>query len=351
MKNSVLLTEEEAQNLAQKALQTEQNNVDLEIILKDFPQLKKATLQKGKVSDSIIFRTEKENYRILVRSNRISTHDKSRGIIPFKDQILSTNHNFMRKLVSPYMKHAQLDVIGLGDNSVVSLALNGERFPLELVLRNYMAKSTTGTSLYQHWLKDPIGKFCGINLGYYKLEPNGKLPYTWVTPSTKEANDRSVPPEELFSSRYPGSRLDPSYWDFIRNQALVVFGVVSNYLRTKGIILVDCKTEHALFEDIVLAIDEMYTMDSCRFWLMKADGTPELDENGEPKSFSKEFARQFAKGNAEFTNKEKVLIATRYILGIQHLTGQAFVPDLRPWEERVRDGIARCLAQIDNHEL
>ena len=58
----------------------------------ELPRLRGATVQEGKVSDSVFGEALRSRcgrpLRLMFRNNRISTHDVNRGAIPFKDQIL-----------------------------------------------------------------------------------------------------------------------------------------------------------------------------------------------------------------------------------------------------------------------
>ncbi|MDB4984336.1 MAG: phosphoribosylaminoimidazolesuccinocarboxamide synthase [Patescibacteria group bacterium] len=329
----------------------ENQNISALIASGAIPELKDFTVQPGKVSDSIYggkgsyetkdgivefenppFNDKNGNpIRILTRTGTISTHDVVRGNVPFKDQVLALNHNFMRKLVEPWMPHAQIDV-GLLDTSVVIFAPNATRFPVENVIRDYAAKSSTETSLYYNYFKLGKREFCGIDLTPYegKIIPNGKLPYPMMTPSTKGVKDASVAPEELFVQGFGKAE-----WDHIRNESLCAFAVVAYYLRQRGIILVDTKTEHGrLINGLIRAIDELYTLDSSRFWKLKPDGTI-LCENDEPVSFSKEFARGLANGSNPFTEEELIMIAEKYMESIELITGQPFQPINQSWESRV----------------
>src|SRR3989344_7329065 len=133
----------------------------------------------------------------MVRTDRISTHDINRGEIPFKDQILAVNHHAMRRLTQHVLGTSQFNVNGLSDTSVVIAAENLQTLPIEMVLRAYMAKSTTSTTLYQAWKKGET-RFCGHPIGR-NLLPNGRLPYVMDTPSTKsDEHDQSVPPTFFF---------------------------------------------------------------------------------------------------------------------------------------------------------
>lgn len=116
----------------------------------------------------------------------------------------------------------------------------------------------------------------------------------------------------------------------------MAFGIVTEYLREKGMVLVDTKTEHGLnAENQIVAADELYTMDSSRFWKLTDDGSV-MERDGKPVSFSKEFARGMVKDtNMQFSTEQSNEIGVRYIDGLQHLTGKAFQPDLRPRDQRI----------------
>ena len=152
------------------------------------------------------------------------------------------------------------------------------------------------------------------------------------TPSTKDKVDRTIDAQYLIDRNI----CTAAQYDQIRNSSMMAFGMISQYLKGRGMVLVDTKTEHGIDGDgnIVVA-DELYTMDSSRFWRM--DGRGELmSHNGKPLSFSKEFARDMVKEkDQQFTEEQANEIAVRYIQGLQHLTGEAFVPDLRPRDQRI----------------
>jgi len=89
----------------------------------------------------------------MYRSNKISTHDENRGEIPFKDQVLALNHDFMLNKVKDILGTSQFEIPNLKPTSTVIPSENLKLFKFENVLRMYMAESSTKTSLYQHWLK------------------------------------------------------------------------------------------------------------------------------------------------------------------------------------------------------
>lgn len=307
----------------------------------DLPRLKGCTVLEGKVSDSVFGDSLKtpsgKSIRLMFRNNRISTHDVNRGAIPFKDQVLAFNHDHMLRLVKHVLGSSQFEVDGLVPSSTVIPAENLQLVKLENVLRFYMAESTTSTSLFQHWLAakeagQSVMRFAGHELTVSQLKPNGRLPYLMDTPSTKEAVDRTIDAAYLVEN---GICTEEQYAR-IRNSSLMAFGIVSQSLAQRGMVLVDTKTEHGInSEGEIVAADELYTMDSSRFWALDDNGDL-VTREGKPVSFSKEFARGMVKEQGQqFSDEQAAEIAVRYIQGLQHLTGEAFTPDLRPRDQRI----------------
>jgi phosphoribosylaminoimidazole-succinocarboxamide synthase len=307
----------------------------------DLPRLSGTTVLIGKVSDSVfgenLVTKSGKPIRLMFRGNRISTHDENRGSIPFKDQVLAQNHDHMLNLIKNVVGSSQFDIPGLKATSTVIPSENLKLIPLENVIRMYMAESTTSTSLYQHWLKAKENgnntiTFAGHKININQLAPNGRLSYVMDTPSTKDKNDITIDPQYLFDN---GTCTAEQYQQ-IRNGSIMAFGIITQYLREKGMVLVDTKTEHGVnSEGNVVVADEVYTMDSSRFWKLDPDGNI-ISENGKPVSFSKEFARgMVTQKGQQFTKEQANEIAVRYILGLQHLTEKTFEPDLRPRDQRI----------------
>ena len=307
----------------------------------DLPRLQGCTLLEGKVSDSVFGDALKtpsgKSIRLMFRNNRISTHDVNRGSIPFKDQVLAFNHDHMLRLVKHVLGSSQFEVEGLDPSSTVIPAENLTLVKLENVIRFYMAESSTSTSLYQHWLSakeagEGVLNYAGHALTISDLKPNGRLPYLMDTPSTKEAVDRTTDATYLIEN---GICTEEQYAQ-IRNSSLMAFGIVSQNLAQRGMVLVDTKTEHGInAEGKIVAADELYTMDSSRFWGLDDAGNI-ITRDDKPVSFSKEFARGMVKEQGQqFSDEQAAEIAVRYIQGLQHLTGETFKPDLRPRDQRI----------------
>jgi phosphoribosylaminoimidazole-succinocarboxamide synthase len=245
----------------------------------------------------------------------------------------------MLRLVKDVLGSSQFEVDSLVASSTVIPAENLDLVMLENVLRLYMAESSTSTSLYQHWLAareagQSIMQYAGHELSVTELKPNAVLPYLMDTPSTKDKVDKTIDAQYLVDN-------DVCSWEQyaqIRNSSLMAFGMVSQHLASRGMVLVDTKTEHGINgEGKIVAADELYTMDSSRFWRLDEKGEL-MVRDGKPVSFSKEFARGMVKEKDQQFNEEQAKqIAVRYIQGLQHLTGETFVPDLRARDERIVD--------------
>ena len=216
---------------------------------------------------------------------------------------------------------------------------------LENVLRLYNAESSTSTSLYQHWLSAKEAgqssmNYAGHDLDVSTLETNGRLPYPMDTPSTKEKVDRTIDAAYLIENGI----CTAGQYAQIRNSSLMAFGMVSQYLAQRGMVLVDTKTEHGInAAGQIVAADELYTMDSSRFWKLDDDGEL-ITRDGKPVSFSKEFARGMVKEQGQqFSEEQANEIAIRYIEGLQHITGETFTPDLRPRDQRLVESTSLIL--------
>lgn len=348
------------------------NEQDIENLIRENPQVNEGSsvqelvesgklhlpygceVHEGKVTTSIygpnLVTRDGIPSRLMYRNRRISTHDENRGEIPFKDQVLGVNHDLMRGIVREYIGTSQFDIEGLEPTSTIIAAENLDLIPLENIMRQHMAVTSTDTSLYQAWIKArEEGKseftYSGQEFRTDSLSPNGRLEELLFSPSTKEGRDRTVSPQELINSRI----ISQEQWNRLEKESKSGFKAAEKYLLGRGIVLVDTKTEHGFDRNrIMKSADELYTMDSSRYWLLDPrTGEVQLDDDGNPKSFSKEFARGLKKGpDGKFSQEQEIKIAKRYIMGLQHLTREEFKPDLRPRDERIIESTKLILEQL-----
>lgn len=148
----------------------------------------------------------------------------------------------------PFAAHADR----LGGRSV--LVRKAERFPVECVVRGYLAGS--GWQSYQQ-----DGTVCGITLppGLRRAE---KLPAPIFTPATKadEGHDENIPfvrMEKMIGTARAAE---------LRDLSLRLYGEGLAYTEPRGVILADTKFEFGLVDGAVTLIDEVLTPDSSRYW-------------------------------------------------------------------------------------
>jgi len=242
----------------------------------------------------------------------------------------------MLELVKGTLGSCQLAIPGPN----VIIAENCQAIPVEMVLRKYMAKSTTKTSLYHHYVNLGKKEFCGHELPE-GLKPNGILPFVMDTPSTKsDTGDESVSPLYLFNQK----TISPQDYTLVNQACREAFNRGSEALNQKGIILVDTKFEVGRNQKgEIVFIDEVLTPDASRYWLA-GDYEEKFARGEEPLSYSKQLARDIGQVGQPFTEEEVVLIACRYIESYQLLTGNRFIPDTRDIKTRIVSDIKRAIS-------
>lgn len=173
-----------------------------------------------------------------------------------------------REFPAPFCDHAR----ELGGRSV--LVRKAERFPVECVVRGYIAGS--GWKSFQ-----ADGTICGHRL------PEGlrlaeKLAEPIFTPSTKEdeGHDENISFDEVCSmiGEEDAARL--------RDLSLQLYTQGRDYTEPHGVILADTKFEFGIIDGRLTLIDEVLTPDSSRFW--PAD---EHEPGREPSSWDKQILR------------------------------------------------------------
>jgi len=169
---------------------------------------------------------------------------------------------------APFRDHAA----ELGGRSV--LVHKAERFPVECVVRGYIAGS--GWKSYQ-----ADGTICGHRL------PEGlrlaeQLPSALFTPSTKEdeGHDENIPYEtvvEMIGAEDAAT---------LRDISLQLYTQGADFARPRGVILADTKFEFGRINGEVALIDEVLTPDSSRYWPAEAH-----QPGQEPPSWDKQILR------------------------------------------------------------
>lgn len=228
---------------------------------------------------------------LLVATDRISAFDciMPRGV-PEKGKLLTTISKFWFETLSkasphhvittevsefpePFNQHPEI----LDKRSM--LVHKTETIPVECVVRGYLA----GSVVKEYQEKQTV---CNVLLDK-GLNISDKLRQAVYTPAKKnhEGHDENISYEETV--RIVGG------WesDEIRNRSLDLYAEASKITEERGLLLADSKFEFGFLDDEVILIDELFTMDSSRFW-SKEEYTPGVPQN----PFDKQFVRDYLNG-------------------------------------------------------
>jgi phosphoribosylaminoimidazole-succinocarboxamide synthase len=275
---------------------------------------------KGKVRDVYSF----ENLLVMIASDRISAFDVVLPrAIPYKGQVLNqiAEHflNATREVVPNWL-------VATPDPNV-SVGLKCETYPVEMVVRGYLAGHAWRT------YKSGLRTLCGVTLPE-GLKENDKLPTPIITPTTKahEGHDEDISREEILSQ---GLVSEEDYHQ-LEKYTLALFAKGTEMAAQQGLILVDTKYEFGNKDGQITLIDEIHTPDSSRYFYL--EGYSERQNNNEPqKQLSKEFVREWLIANG-FQGKEGQSvpqmsdewvnqISERYIELFEKVTGKKFEKD------------------------
>jgi phosphoribosylaminoimidazole-succinocarboxamide synthase len=240
------------------------------------PQLEK--IHSGKVRESYRLSTDQ---RMIVVTDRISCFDQIlETTIPNKGAVLNQISNFWFEKTTDIIDNHLIEEI----DPNVNIVCEASPIRVEMVVRGYVSGS-----MWRRYQKgDRIFSGTEVKDG---LSKNEKLPDPLLTPTTKEAVDREISPEEIISS----GLIDANTYAQMAHVASELFSRGTKLLSSLGIILVDTKYEFGLLKGKLILIDEIHTPDSSRFW--DADKYKISRETVE--QIDKEFVREWLMANKE----------------------------------------------------
>ena len=272
---------------------------------------------KGKVRDVYSF----ENKLVMVATDRISAFDVILPrAIPFKGQVLNqiASHflNSTRDIVPNWLEEVP--------DPNVSIGLKCEAFPVEMVVRGYLAGHA--------WREYSAGRrlICGVALPE-GLKENDKLPEPIITPTTKahEGHDEDISRDQIISS----GLVSEEDYAHLERYTLALFGRGTEMAADQGLILVDTKYEFGKLKDTIYLIDEIHTPDSSRYFYKDIYADNQRDGKAQ-KQLSKEFVREWLIQNGfqgkegqsipEMTDGKISEISERYIELFEKVTGNKF---------------------------
>lgn len=274
-------------------------------------------LYRGKVRDVYQF----EHHLLMIASDRISAFDVVLPRpIPYKGQVLNQIAAHFLAATRSVVPNWLLAV----PDPNVSYGLKCETFPVEMVVRGYLAGHAWRT--YRSGLRT----LCGVELPD-GLSENDRLPQPIITPTTKahEGHDEDISREDILNK----GLISATDYEQLERYALALFAKGTEMAAERGLILVDTKYEFGHLDGTIYLIDEIHTPDSSRYFY--ADGFADRQAAEQPqKQLSKEFVREWLIENG-FQGKEGQRIPTmtdewvnqiseRYIELFERLTGQTF---------------------------
>lgn len=238
------------------------------------PQLHK--LHRGKVRDS--FRIN-DTTRMIVVTDRISAFNKNlKTAIPTKGAVLNGISNFWFDKTKDIIDNHMIEVV----DPCINLVHEAVPIRVEMIVRAYI----TG-SMWRGYAKGQRN-FCGVEVPD-GLAKHDQFPSPILTPTTKDKYDSEITPDKIVET----GLIDADTYQLMADKALELFARGAEYLRSKGIVLVDTKYEFGLLDGKLILIDEIHTPDSSRFWsLADYEANPSTCEQ-----IDKEFVRQWMLAN------------------------------------------------------
>jgi phosphoribosylaminoimidazole-succinocarboxamide synthase len=253
------------------------------ILETNFTKLK--FFKRGKVRDIY----DVGEYYLIVSTDRLSAFDviMLQGI-PYKGKVLSKISEFWfnftkdiipNHLITTNIKDFPSECHQYNDdlNGRSMLVKKTEVIPIESIVRGYISGSGWNDYLQ-------TGRISGIKLPK-GLQESEKLPEPIFTPSTKAEiglHDENISLEEAEKIADKETILK------IKNTALRIYKVVSEFALQKGIIIADTKMEFGFYENNLIIVDELLTPDSSRFWPLDGYKKGEAQQ-----SYDKQFVRDY----------------------------------------------------------
>lgn len=245
----------------------------------------------GKVRDNWVVGELGE--RILITTGRQSAFDRMICTVPGKGKVLNLLSAFWFENTRDIVPNHMIKVI----HPNVLIARQAETLPVEMIVREYMAKSSTSTSVYYNYAELGKREIYGIKFPD-GLMPNEKFEKPIITPTTKAG--AGIHDEELTAEEARGMvdrRFGYGTYNKAEKAALALFERGASYHRERGLILADTKFEFGIDGNgNLMLIDELITPDSSRIWLASTY-RQRFEEGDNPDTFDKDILRRWLADN------------------------------------------------------
>lgn len=280
---------------------------------------------EGKVRDSYI----NGDTRFLITTDRLSCFDVVVTTVPLKGQVLNQLAVHWFEKSSDIVENHLLDV----PDPNVMVVKNCEILPVEVVVRGYL----TGSA----WRAYQSGKdVSGITLPAGMRESQA-FEKPLITPSTKAergSHDEPISEKDLVQR----GLVNPRLWEQVREVSFALFEKGQRFAESQSLILVDTKYEFGLYEDRLMLVDEIHTLDSSRYWVKES--YEELFESGQTqRMLDKEPTRQWLLSQGyqgdgpvpTFSDEHRLAISKHYMDSFEQLSGKSFEPIFGPTKDRI----------------
>ncbi len=229
----------------------------------DIPELGKPL--RGKVRDSWIINIKGSRFRLMVTTDRQYAFIRCVCTMPGKGQILN--------LISAYWFNILKDIIPnhmieIPHPNVIFAKQAKATLPVEVIVRRYMAKSITPTSIYHNYVNLNRREIYGIKFPN-GLSDNQEFPMgTIITPTTKAKDGHDKELTDMEACEIVDNQLGQGTWNKVKVAAHAIFERGRKHCIERGLILADTKYEFGIDDnDDLMLIDEVHTPENSRFWL------------------------------------------------------------------------------------
>lgn len=292
---------------------------------------------KGKVRDIWVV----DNNRVMVTTDRLSAYDRLICTIPGKGQVLNLLSAFWFEKTKDIIPN---HMIAIPHPNVLIAKQAQKGLPVEIILRRYMARSSTSTSVYHNYVEQGRREIYGVKFPE-GLKANQEFPMgTILTPTTKAEggkHDQELTDEQ--AKEIVDGQLGDGIWAETKSAAFALFERAQVYHKSRGLILADTKYEFGLDKDEnLMVIDELYTPDSSRFWWEKTY-KEKFEAGADPDSFDKEILRRWlaqrgfrGEGIVPVVDKDVIeQMAAAYKVPYEMITGQN-LPEQKSDSEEIK---------------
>jgi len=309
----------------------------LDFTLKETNFLPLGELYRGKVRDNYT----KNNIRIIIATDRISSFDRIITTIPFKGQILNQVSTFWFEKTKNIVKNHLIDA----PDPNVSVVHQCQTIPIEMVVRAYI----TGT-MWRNYQKGIATSGILPPKGFKK---NQKFDEIIVTPSTKAemGHDIYIVKKQILEEKM----VNKDIYEQMEEAAIKLFEYGQEYCKKNGLILVDTKYEFGLKEGELIVIDEIHTQDSSRFWILNSY-EEKFEKDEEPEILDKEIFRGWLMETypeifpdikpdediPPISNDIKIKLSKRYMKSYEKITGLVFKPEIGDVNTRIYENLKQA---------